>query len=501
MIDLFLSSLHKVDWIKTKKGLFMKKRIALSIILIMVVGLFSGCFTPQDEGESSFETSVTEKIPVTSTNLRVVANKTPVFYETNGIGIKEGYYDVFQWLPEMYVGESESEYMHTANIRYTDYETGVRTYLCNVPGCSHNNESCTSFLRYPRGTILMTNSTQTVLLLAVTGAQGDAVLSDEDVGRIYKMDLDGSNRQEILKLDASESFTTQYKDSIIADEENIYISVSKIVSASEEPIREFRKININTGEYEVLFELEPNQYILSAFDDIIVIDDFSEVNTYGSDFEEAVLRDGKALESSPYYVYGFSLTDKTKTKLHDRISYNGLYEQNQLLEVVRTTEQLAELTVVDLRTGETKTIPNIPANSLENIWLYGLYENKLTWQCIASVVTTNENMTDGKSLGETSVVIERYFVDVETGEVTDWDLINENEERMNGQGPVGIVAQSEDLFLVLMDDYQDNEAPISLTDRDGVVHSYSYSRPIYALIDKEDYFNNVPNYRIIEDLI
>ncbi len=28
-----------------------------------------------------------------------------------------------------------------------------------------------------------------------------------------------------------------------------------------------------------------------------------------------------------------------------------------------------------------------------------------------------------------------------------------------------------------------------------------YNRPTYALIDKDDYYNSIPNYRLIEDLI
>ena len=39
----------------------------------------------------------------------------------------------------------------------------------------------------------------------------------------------------------------------------------------------------------------------------------------------------------------------------------------------------------------------------------------------------------------------------------------------------------------------------TLTDLQGIPHSFDYIKAVCALISKEDYWNCVPNYRIIED--
>ena len=65
--------------------------------------------------------------------------------------------------------------------------------------------------------------------------------------------------------------------------------------------------------------------------------------------------------------------------------------------------------------------------------------------------------------------------------------------------PIAIIADAGDDYLVIIGE---KNSTITLIDKEGISHTYDYPRrPEYALISKEDYWNCMPNYRIIEDKI
>ena len=63
-----------------------------------------------------------------------------------------------------------------------------------------------------------------------------------------------------------------------------------------------------------------------------------------------------------------------------------------------------------------------------------------------------------------------------------------------------IVADTEDRFLVIVG--SNEKQTITQVDQNGIAHTYDYpDRPLYAMILKEDYWNNIPTYELIDDLI
>jgi hypothetical protein len=64
---------------------------------------------------------------------------------------------------------------------------------------------------------------------------------------------------------------------------------------------------------------------------------------------------------------------------------------------------------------------------------------------------------------------------------------------------VKILAEVGDSFFVTMSTIDTN---ITLIDKEGIPYVIEYpDKPITALILKEDYWNNVPNYLIIKDSV
>ncbi len=475
----------------------MKKNI-IFLILCVVLGL-SGCYSSSEQTVISETSERQSTAVVENPELVMVGRKSPSYLYTTGISTQNGYYEYFLWDPQMYENESESMYVHIANLTYTDYETGKKTFLCNVPGCQHNNEGCTSFIKYPRGLELFTNTTETEIFILALGAYDGEALSDEDLARIYKMDLNGSNRKEIYKLPANESFNTL--DIIFADNENIYVTVLITQDANNEPKKELRKINTVTGQAETIIELKNNQMIVGVYDDIVVITD---TEGYTNMMQNPDLSGNKlesnfeAEENAPTGIvsYGYSISTGTYEKLYDWTTQSGVVAGNYHFAVSRTSEDIANLIVVDFLTGEKRVIDNIPAYTDANIVLTDFYNNKIMWQYFS-----RPDLTNIQSDSKTTVVEDEknycYIIDIGNDSIAELTL-KANEGTANERG-VYIVAETGTFFLVNIGiDYNAN---ITLSDRDGITNTYAYTGNIRALIDKDDYYNNIPNYRIIEDLI
>ncbi len=481
-------------------------KIVYLIFLFLFTSLFTGCHDSSIKthySETEQAPGITEQPAVSETQVSVVGrNPNSIYLSTHKSGKTEhGYYHALRWMNEMYEGESESIYMHNSNITYIDYASGVLTYLCSVPGCLHNNESCTSFIRYPRGIEIFPNHSETYLFVLALGAMDGEALGDEDLARIYRMDMDGSNRKEIYKLPANESFNTFTPDSIIADEQHLYITVH-ITKSSNETIKELRKINIETGEAETLLEMPIQEMIYSAFDDTIIITDISKMNDLSRayDYHQGSTHNPLPEGVVGYTTYAYSLTDNTKTKIFDWPVRLGMIDDNYFFAIVRTSDEFGNLIVHDLRTGEQKVIENVPANTEAAIFLSDYYDENviLSYTAIDQEYAEN-NEPVFNDIGDEIVKhkLLMYAINIKTGQVKELTL-RYNEGTFN-DGNVGILSETENGFLVISNVLFNSTKTIY--DRAGVAHTYPYSRPVYALIDKDDYYNSIPNYRIIEDLI
>ena len=118
-------------------------RCLLALLLIIRLAFsFSACSkaTPEDSTTATSDASEGDH------HLKIVADYNTMRW---GCGTSKGYYDSIMWPLDMY--EEKSDYIHISNLMYTDYASHTRVYLCNTPGCAHNNENCTSYIKYSAG--------------------------------------------------------------------------------------------------------------------------------------------------------------------------------------------------------------------------------------------------------------------------------------------------------------------------------------------------------------
>lgn len=429
----------------------MLKRLicAFCIFCIVVVGV--GC------GSDSSNTAQNNNHPKDganiSHNLKVVANWDNL---QCGCGTRNGYYDSIMWPFDMY--EEESDYIHISNILYTDYNSHQRVYLCNVPGCAHNNEDCTSYIKYSAGLYLFTDANEQYLFYVSTGAINGDATNDDEIGRIYRSNLDGSNRIELLKLDSTESFS--YTGSVISDEDYIYYCVLAWDEETKTVGKVIKQISIETGETKDLLFFDNNHYMDSVTKDghIVITDNTTPGNIC---------------------FYLFSPYTGEMQKAYEWNNYASA-QKDGLLFFTRLDGDTGYLKVVDLNNdSSSNTIGDIYTPADVGVMLWDCYEPYIHW----SFFENNEHR--------------EYLINYRDGTVIESGLYYINTSYSQ---TYRIVADTEDRFLVIVG--SNEKQTITQVDQNGIAHTYDYpDRPLYAMILKEDYWNNNPTYELIDDLI
>ena len=119
-------------------------------------------------------------------------------------GTENGYYRFFPWQNgDMY--EEESPWIFRANLAYMDIQSRCFVYLCNVPGCMHNNESCTSYIRASGDLSIFPSYDESKIYLLSKGADNGEVYTEDDLGAIIEANPDGSSRKRLYQLRANDA--------------------------------------------------------------------------------------------------------------------------------------------------------------------------------------------------------------------------------------------------------------------------------------------------------
>lgn len=96
--------------------------------------------------------------------------------------------------------EVQNVFAGSANLMYTDLQTGERIFLCAQPSCAHNSESCPSYLATPGAMFppqLLRAGNQLLVFYTESTAQSGPAL--------YSMALDGSQKTKVLELGANQT--------------------------------------------------------------------------------------------------------------------------------------------------------------------------------------------------------------------------------------------------------------------------------------------------------
>ncbi|MEG0736776.1 MAG: hypothetical protein RR441_07900 [Longicatena sp.] len=191
-----------------------------------------------------------EKTEVSTSGKNTSAQNLQYLNLSEGFSTEDGFYHMVMVDNE----KGETRY----NIRYFDYASKQEVYLCDKPQCSHDNDSCTSYL--PLGGLTSLFVSNNHLYLLKNPSMGNVVKADGSIEKeqgnpsiLYRMDIDGKNKKILCKLE--EGF--EFESTVIAlSEDTLYVVASKhdLIAMDENSSTEIKtdsflyKINLENGE-------------------------------------------------------------------------------------------------------------------------------------------------------------------------------------------------------------------------------------------------------------
>ena len=420
------------------------------IILFLVAILFSGCLheKPSDKTVYGLEDQIVYLGGLNSSVSSVTEN---------------GMYEIRYWPLSMY--ENEAPGIVYANILYTDITTRQKVYLCNVPGCTHNNESCTSYISCSRFCRLFTNKKKDKLYVlsgGVLGAIGGELSTENDYGQIWEMDLDGSNRSLLIKLGANQYFHPD--DYFFSSNDALYITICTTDKTTSETYKELVRIDLDNRESTTVIRLEINDVLLRIPDkNTLVISSFSE---YG---------DNSGSYKTTYHSIDLQ-TQKRTLLLDPLISEEVEIYDDYLVSLRKTAQKSVEMIAKNYLTNEEYnfTFFDIPTSSYRvGCW----YDNHFLFRYKEET---------GDDCG--------FYVNLKTGEKVT-DVISYSYAGHNKLG--SIICAFKDVYLITA--LQEEQTWI-INDKEGIPYEIKDEKGNkMAVIKKEDFWKGVSSYEWIED--
>ena len=457
-----------IDYNPRKAQLF-RKIVSLIVTVLMCMALVSCKNSAGEEPDSRTEPQDDPVPEIQYLPIRVTGSLHDSMALEYGAKTAHGYYEIIDW-PDFML-PADHGYTRYGNIVYTDYATCQKVFLCNVPGCAHNSPDCTSFVQYTRGAVLFTDYSETHLYLLSYGYHGDD-MKPEDVGTVTEMNMDGSERRTVCTLSSEQVFLNGTMQ--IASDEYFYQEVGHVEMMSdpnknnaEVPVEQsvIERIWFADGRREEVFKLrngfEGTEILYSVWNDedlIITSEEYSDdtLQLYRvrlSQAGELIERIGP-LSNVGYYSDRFIITAEEK-------------------------DQKATVTAKDYATGEVLTIEDVPAESSMpgRAGIYNRDGYKVNW----------------RFFDDRNEIEKTYILDFSEGTFKEFTLLLKN---AYDKRAIVVAADAGDDYLVAI---KAEASTRTLTDLQGIPHSFDYIKAVCALISKEDYWNCVPNYRIIED--
>ena len=461
---------RKMHLKKNQKRCYMKKLIC--VILVMVFILSScGVADPDNDlhnGGSNGSISFDD-----DTNTEIDIKTYP--WRSNVCSISSGLYQcVERWgIPR----EDPLYYCTPVNTTYTDYSTLQTVYLCSVPGCVHNDSSCTSYMEH--NVRLVPDYNEEHIILIYAGTTEKDITSEIQLASVSIMDLNGSNRKEILRLKAQEEID-ELSDLFIDNHNHMYFVVKR-------PGRwEIRQLDMITGVCETLFTSESGLFCRHGYRDNLIIEYWD--GPVEELFKCYCVSTGEITGNiiTPN-EYGGCMTSFS----HYYMGYNrGNVDDPDITEV--------DLAVFDYDTGEmVKLIKGLPCAQGKSPMISMFDKTKFEWTYLHEKPPVNVD-ANGKSYESGGTTYYGYIVDLETGSCT--ENILRYQYRDSESKPVPVIAETGDGRLVVTTGTSTRW--LTLTDYKGIPHVLQVDDyPEYSLITVEDYCAGRPNYQPIEDKV
>lgn len=347
----------------------------------------------------------------------------------------------------------------SSNLCYVDFASGQEIYLCSQPNCTHADASCTSWYPSNLGILLPVPVGGRLAILHGGSPSYAAQLGEDALAQIEFAAPDGSGRSRGIVFPANVQITSLPRGGYACDDENVYFVAT--ATTEDTTLRTLCAANAATGQVFALYDL-PNEEekILGGVGSKLIVS-YSpgayDMSISAADLQtEIACLDLAAHTVAPLFSYPYLSVGGIQGT-----SYTVLTPESQLLTFdLQTGGQTGELAV---------TLPE--GFDPWNMHGDGLFGGKLLAHSFQ--VSTSDEPS-------------RLFycaVDTQTGQAQ----LLEAAYQANGLNyPGTIAAETGDRFL-----FATGQEWLSLTLPDGSQSSYPHYQ--YALIHKDDFWNNSGN--------
>ena len=371
---------------------------------------------------------------------------TPVdgIYSSNGTGTEQGYY----FLQASNNGQ---------NIMYIDFATKQQIYLSSDLSSTHDNSTDSSWF-----------SNSIVSLFVIDQKLYYVGASEQGNPCIYETQLNGSQRKKIVDLPSSASMVR----GIATDGESLYTTLD-FVSPDAQIARQLCQISLSDGSIEVLMDMAELEFLYGASDEFLYLKCTNNVSD---------IRDDNAWAHATSQLKEYSVRTgeiRVVTEWPARANCGAI--SNGYFYFMEY--QTGVLNAFDLTTGKTKIVAkDIPfTGTMDGIFFDTIWDNHFVYR-----------MTEtGKDIY--SVVYHTYGVDLSTGEVKSVTLSGGEESGMY----LPILWETSQAFLVV---YNQEQKAVQIPAPDGSWYDSIIFVQHYALIDKNDFWNNHPQYELIQEI-
>lgn len=442
---------------KKNKTYALKWALVFLLTSILILVLESCTKENNNQTESGLK-----KIENFNINLSVPV-QSELWTNTFNASSEQGYYTIERISPEFY------------NIFYMDYETNEYNYLCKNPHCSHDNESCTSYIK--ENTLAQPQPFYIGDKILILFYSGDGTYSAGGC----TMDLDGSNKQTLFELSANQSIQLfPYKNG------DYLFFLLQTNMTNGKTVSSIVQCNLKTGELEQGLTLG-NEYwdIMNIYENKLFLCRIKSVNYDGDTpiiprgVQEPYINDIYMVDmenpSLDNEIFSY-ISSEANAIVSDGVLYTCDYAKNMLIkhDYINDTEELMN---IDLPHADNEQI---------EISFDQYLDDKLT------ITTFLFNPSSGERLNGNG---ERCIVDFENKTFIPASTLKmEN----NAQNLISIVAEHDDYFYVITD-YKDITR--SFTMENGETQEEIQQVPVYAFISKEDYYQSIPNYTYVTNKV
>lgn len=345
---------------------------------------------------------------------------------------------------------------------YIDYARGVMRPLCTLAGCEHDSPSCPAWKDTVQGrpTVLAAEDCLFWIYHRYNEIYEDGEKVSEQPARIEMSRLDGRGLRTLYSAKEGE-YLLDNEPTLLFDGRLLCFEAAGEWKAN----RELVIIDTKSGE-ELKRHKLPQDFQLSGV--------FENRPLISQNIYKPLDNGGQSLSSLLYTLDPQSgeisfLTDP----------YRYFDPGTELGGEVFRQGAGGDLVAIDLDSGSSRVIGR-PPSEVESFYVHIVADSHAVLNCYAN--------------GKYNVA---YFADLESGEIY-LSKMRYYSTYDAGTVRVDIEARTGDRYLVIMDNaYCGEEEPAPMRYWD-CASGYTGYRYIYALIDKEDYWSNNPDYEVIE---